>query len=37
VIDVFDKKRAGSSSDGEVFAVEEALEDGKMIFGDYLS
>jgi hypothetical protein len=37
VIDAFDKKRAGSSSDGEVFAVEEALEDDKMICGDYLS
>jgi hypothetical protein len=37
VIDAFDKKRAGSSINVEVFAVEEALEDGKMIFGDYLS
>jgi hypothetical protein len=37
VIDTFNKKRAGSSSDGEVFAVEEALEDGRRIFGDYLT
>ena len=31
------KARNPSSSDGEEFTVEEALEDGRMIFGDYLT
>jgi hypothetical protein len=28
------KVRTSSSSDGEVFTVEEALKDGRIIFGD---
>jgi hypothetical protein len=31
------KARNPSPRDGEVFTVEEALKDGRMIFGDYLS